>query len=287
MTKSTNKEILFHYTSGQGLYGIINSEKLHCSNIQFLNDPTENIHFDKILEIVMSDNKECHDIYSTLFWEDYHEIILNQEEKYLISFSKNNDSLSMWNYYSQGNGYNIGVDIDSIIERSSYLLNIKKKEIIYEETEQVEILKNFIINSKEDYFLYKEKKKQYYKSSNDDENEYLKLNDEIQAISGAFTIGINDMRLSFKHPAYSSEKETRLIVSLDNYLNYEKDFKVSQNGVFIEFISLGLDLEKEIKSITTHPLHNELHHEGIKKFISRKVNNEIEIFESKIPFRYV
>ena len=32
---------LYHYTSGQGLSGIFDSKELHCSNVNFLNDPSE------------------------------------------------------------------------------------------------------------------------------------------------------------------------------------------------------------------------------------------------------
>src|SRR5689334_19474832 len=136
---------LYHYTSGQGLFGIINSGKLHCTNVNFLNDPSEQSYFQQILAIVFAEYEDTRDVYSTLFNESFQKAVLDPFEKFIASFSKNPDSLSMWNYYAKGNGYNIGLDIDKIIEQNGDSnLAIQKIELIYDQKIQIEKTKEFL-----------------------------------------------------------------------------------------------------------------------------------------------
>src|SRR5688572_14351294 len=109
---------LYHYTSGQGLFAIVNSGQLHCSHIDFMNDPSESFYFSTVLENVFDKVPKTKEIYSTLFNESYHRAVADPFEKFIASFSMNEDSLSMWNYYSKGNGYNLGLDVDGIINNN-------------------------------------------------------------------------------------------------------------------------------------------------------------------------
>lgn len=123
---------VYHYTSSNGVLGIINSSKLFCTNINFLNDPTELKYYKEVLKEVFKVTPECNKIYSLLYNQSYEQNVLNPFQNYIVSFSANNDSLSMWNYYANGNGYNIGFDIDSIIRRNrSEHLSIQKIVMCY------------------------------------------------------------------------------------------------------------------------------------------------------------
>lgn len=69
-------------------------------------------------------------------------------DRYLCSFSKNKDSLAMWNYYSKGNkyeGFNIGFYPYSIKESLKKLLGDKEAEfhiypVIYSRSEQKRLI---------------------------------------------------------------------------------------------------------------------------------------------------
>mgnify|MGYP003651324594 FL=1 len=58
----------FHYTSGQALFKILETQKLQCSNLRFMNDPSEEFYFDKLLqELFDSEGQEFEFIYKTLY----------------------------------------------------------------------------------------------------------------------------------------------------------------------------------------------------------------------------
>ena len=124
--------VLYHYTTGQGIFGILNSSKLHCSNINFLNDPSEETYFKEVLSEVLAASNECRAIHDKLYNQSYEEVILNPTAKFIVSFSKNPDSLSMWNYYASGNGYSIGIDIDSVITANKcFEMDILKAVVLF------------------------------------------------------------------------------------------------------------------------------------------------------------
>lgn len=278
---------LYHYTSGQGLFGIINSDELQCSNINFLNDPSEKSYFQDLCKFVCKESNDCKQIFSTLFNDSFQKAVVDPFETFIASFSKNEDSLSMWNYYAKGNGYNIGIDIDKIIEENNDVnLAIQKIDLIYDREKQIMDTLNFIQGHKESsdkYRDYDDKLKAVEK-----EDDYYEYSEEQNHLIEEFNYGIYGLGLGFKHKAYEREQEVRLIISENEMEQRTTKFKVSENGVFVEYFPLKLNLKSNLKSITIHPLNGQLHLEGTKKFVSlQNLAKETEIKVSEIPFRMV
>jgi len=271
---------LYHYTSGNGLFGIINSSELHCSHQRFLNDPTEQSYFDNVLRSFLNNNEYLKTIYVELFIRDY--LLDSSNQQFIFSLSKNPDSLSMWNYYANGNGYNIGFNIDSIIEKNDNRLIIEKVEMIYDFTKQQEMVKLFVENNIIDYDKYNELTKQMTKTG--DALKFERFKDEQTEIKKSFTKGINELKTSFKHAAYKDEEEIRLIINQSN----NGQFKVSGQGIFIEYLTLGMAPDKDIIQIMVHPLSTDLHVEGMKRFIKSKMpERNVTVIKSEIPFRLI
>src|ERR1035437_6854562 len=143
MAKEKNV-IFYHYTSVDGLFGIIEYNCLHATNISYMNDPSEEEYFQIILKKFLSQNNISNKTYSTLYNNSYKNVFDNPE-KYIISFSELSDSLPMWNYYSKGNGYNLGLRLDHIIKRAKEQEYVASNivHIIYDENEQLKILSRF------------------------------------------------------------------------------------------------------------------------------------------------
>lgn len=277
---------LYHYTSGQALYEIINSSELHCSNIKFLNDPSEQVYFKEILETVLNKKTECKEIHETLFNESYQSAVLDPGEKFVASFSKNSDSLSMWNYYSKGNGYNIGLDINSIERMHQNDIAIKRIELIYDKDLQLNQTEQYILGFKSD--LEKYLKLEFAKRTADTEDEYHKNDHEQDAIIDSYNNGLFEMSLTYKHQAYEREEEVRLIISIHPMDEIQLGYKVSKNGTFVEYYPLKLALKDQLKSLTIHPINNELQLNGVDRFIKSTVGyNKVTINLSKIPFREI
>lgn len=278
---------LYHYTNGQGIYGIINSDELHCSNVNFLNDPSEKSYFQDLLKPIFEDSKVCERIYSTLFNGSYQKAVVDPFDTFVASFSKNDDSLSMWNYYAKGNGYNIGLNIDEIIEqnRDSNLF-IQKIELNYCKQKQIEDTLEFILSQKNNSDTYIELDEKIRIAKKEDD--YYEFSRDQDYLIEEFNEGIHELMLGFKHHAYEPEQEVRLLISENKAEQETTRFKISENGVFVEYLPLKLNLRSSLKSISIHPLNGKLHLEGVKKFIASKdLSTEIEFNVSKIPFRIV
>lgn len=280
---------VFHYTSGHGIKGIFDNGELHCSNINFMNDPSEKTYFYDLVDQIGKSSAICKKIFTELYYDFYHKVLLNSDGRFVASFSKNADSLAMWNYYSKGNGYNIELDLDSIIELNQSKdedLSIQKIELNYDKELHLQELKTLLLSFEKEYESFK--KLSVDKENAKDKDEFQAIDIKILHILEDFNFKINNLSLSYKHESYKSEEEVRLIASYAIRDLMNTKFKVSPNGVLVEYFPIKLNLITQLKRITLHPLHNELHHLGIKQFAFSKIQtNKIDIVRSEIPFREV
>lgn len=280
----------FHYTSGQGLFGILNSQQLHCTNLRFMNDPSEEFYFDQLLdELILKRGEELRIVHETLFNESYRNAVLSPTERFVVSFSKNGDSLPMWNYYSKGNGYNIEIDLKKLIELNrTQDLSVLKVDINYDENQQVELLEKLISDFKEKSERFKEGKNRIKYAIS--ESEYYEIMGEIDPIEMGYNDSLEKLKISFKHPAYAREEEVRLILS-ESPGQFEGEnvrFRISPSGVFVSYLPLNLDSLDCVSSITTHPINGNLHMSGINEFLkSQYCFRHIGVNTSKIPFREI
>lgn len=270
-------DILYHYTDGSGFMGIIDSSKLHCSHISFLNDPSEHLYFDEVLNKILFSSKDCKTIYDSLYNESYFGSQYYSHDYYVLSFSRNGDSLSMWNYYSSGNGYNLGLNIQNIINNNTENVgNITRIELVYDESEQYKLLKEYIESFKKK--LNKINKLDLTNPMNYYEEEQLTME---------FNDGLISMRFRFKHSGYNREEEVRFLVSKPEWNELANFYRISKNGVVVEFIKLSFDIKKDLESITIHPLGSSLHLDGLKRYLRPKGISSKKLENSKLPFRSV
>ncbi len=271
---------LYHYTTGNGIFGIINSSELHCSHQRFLNDPTEHSYFDNVLHSVLDRNSFLQTIYVELFITDYK--IDSSNQQFIFSLSKNPDSLSMWNYYANGNGYNIAFNIDAIIEKNNSEYRMEKVVMIYDFSLQQSMIKSFVEENTEKFNRFNSLTKQM--TQTEDPELVDKLMKEQNDIKEQFTQGIKKLKTSFKHEAYKDEEEVRILIKNEK----KGDFKVSGQGVFIEYLKLEMSPDNDIIEIIVHPLSSDLHVEGMKRFINAKIpSKKVNITKSDIPFRLI
>ena len=152
---------------------------------------------------------------------------------YVISFSEDPDALAMWNYYSKGNRYegiNIGVSSQAILDSINSSLNasgtmeVQMVKVVYDEDEQIEIMKRAIVDLNRNYEPGCE-------------------------ISVRSCIGplLSKLKPVFKLSYFSHEKEVRLIVNV--FKKFEGRLPISYRsnaGFVIPYIEL--DFAKEAVS---------------------------------------
>jgi len=124
--ESAYPEILYHYTTQQGLLGILHSKAMWLSNLHYLNDTSEFIYSInlakkyieeriKLLERTgllspppaLGSSPNHHNLYGHLdILDDFNAIPI-----YICSFSREGDQLGQWRgYCNNGSGFSIGFD---------------------------------------------------------------------------------------------------------------------------------------------------------------------------------
>ena len=134
---------IYHYTSISGLIGIIETQSIYCTNINFLNDKKEfkygvNL-IKKVIDKLQKENFEI----SVLEMVSKHIDKIYKGERYVTCFSKNGDLLSQWRAYTnQGKGVSIGFDFITFGDSIDQFVN--GKHIEYEENTQLQVIEELI-----------------------------------------------------------------------------------------------------------------------------------------------
>lgn len=296
----------YHYTSPEGMYGILKNRHIYFTDCQFLNDSQERIQINDELNYFWSANRNDYDkdFYKLLCSVriDAYEDEFSYTERndvavtcryFVLSTSCENDSLSLWKYYAKNgsyNGYYVGLYTpalsDEWIDRDVGVA-IEHGHILYTRKEKQDKIHDAV------EALYAEWCK--YKRS---ENLDSKIRREFEA-------WISFASIFFKSEKYSSEKEYRFVAIAPKDklmdLSYEYrgqsvliyDFRIV-NGVMtphikMPFCTWNTDECWAISSIGIGPsLHSDQMKIGIQQMIESldyKLSN-YTIDKSKIPLRY-
>lgn len=296
----------YHYTSPEGLKGIMETRTFFFTDSQFLNDFREKINInDELGEFWIASRKQYEKEFSDLLRkirvEEYEDSGFSynfdhSETKcryFVFSLSTDSDSLTMWKYYAKNsnyNGYCIGLFdpalTDEWIDRVSGVTVISSQVEYYSEDKQC------IIRKAVDrlYAIWKS-----YEISD-------LLNEKIQK---EFRAWLSVEALFFKDECFADERETRYvaIAPVDSlrdlqYSYMGRTYKMYDfrfvNGVLTPYIKMPfLDWNREtcwaIDYIGIGPSDNAVQKEaGLRQFI-RSLDYKLEksfIAKSKIPVRY-
>jgi len=204
---------LYHYTTVEGLKGILNRRSIWLTHTSTLNDPLELKYGKQLIIDILNEaiNNENEDNIKNLLkrlstYVTAFDTILYQT--YVACFCKTENLLSQWrSYAAQGGGYNLGLRFQSNTkfyhtiddtEENSYVI---LRKMIYNVNEQKELVSNYISfiikSSKEALKSFKER---------DDIPEAWPFIAASECVNIFF-----DLILSFKNPVFQEEKEWRLI----------------------------------------------------------------------------
>lgn len=263
---------LYHYTSIQALESIILSQAFWVTHSEYMNDKSEGIYFwdllDEVILEICSLSIENYDIIFS-FCSQIKEMIPKYKEDYfytnmfMLSFSCDADSLSLWNYYGKNDGYCLHLDPvkfnDSLKKNEEYPLCSK---VIYEKSEQKAILSSELLKVV-NYFI---------NTPNLQSKEYEK--DIIHKLFDRWAYYYP----FFKHSSFVSEQEYRMVffptLSGDTLIRY----RVYQ-GIMAPYIVIPLVDESNIlpiTEITVGPMvKHELALEGLKRWITSRVESKL------------
>jgi hypothetical protein len=132
---------VFHYTTVEGLHGILATRKLWATDVRYLNDRSEFIYSDDLVRQVGT--SLCAGL-GPLF--DFSEMLnknfLDIFDCYVSCFCEDGDLLSQWRAYSrQGAGYAIGFDVPRLRALHSADAGAMLGRIVYDQAAQLELLR--------------------------------------------------------------------------------------------------------------------------------------------------
>lgn len=132
---------LYHYTSVHGFEGIVKNKQIRLTKSEFLNDPNDCHLFIKLIKNYLDKNYEIYDSFFALLKNkdivheiyfdygcnllDYIEYTQKHIGLYVLSLTKNDDEMNMWNYYGHG-GMELKFSVDNLI-------NIMQNQLSYDE----------------------------------------------------------------------------------------------------------------------------------------------------------
>lgn len=203
---------LFHYTSQEGLKGIIESTNIYASHIRFLNDAAE---YDYAYKVLLSQAEKYKEFFKCTL-----EI---PPDIFVCSFSTEGDILSQWRAYcSDSSGFSIGFRT-STLQNLAIKQGFKLIKCVYEPEEH-----RIIINQKL--------------------SKYIALLDNLTktdhtTILKNFMIDFYETASIIKHPSFREEKEWRLIYIGDKSELKEQTFRKGKNYL-IPFKNFKLKIDK-------------------------------------------
>ncbi len=275
-------EYIYHYTTMDGLKGILESGVLWLTNIKYLNDTTELHHGYEILNSLLK-KRDCPEVGFT-----------DDTYAFTASFSKDCDSLSQWRAYAKGGGVAIGFPRSAIwVEANHYRsTQFVFKDCVYSHDKIgcERILHEFLVDFNHQFQNVENEK---FGGDNEDLKTFIYQN---LALHYAPLI---------KHEAYCEEKEVRLLSKfyheeiLNHILLFDSQAKSplkfrTQNGIlkpYIEFeISNGAQsLIPEMQIVVGPNQHQCLALGSVKDFLRTKLDRNADfdsmVLPSRIPYR--
>lgn len=280
---------LYHYTKPEKLLSILESGTIRFSNALYLNDKEEVTYSYRLIVNLIDEMQDLNlELFSKIkeyFYKKYKNIIdgndnfTNKYEYYTISFSTDNDNLTLWNNYSKGQtytGYNIGFckkDLIADMERQGF--HSVYGNIIYNNEIQTTILK----------LIFEKWNKQYqkYTKAKNSSKKLEKMQDTIFELIDILSI----ISLFFKNPHFKDEKEYRIIfISNFSPSSYKQTKIFEKNGLFIPYIEYKF-LKRTVNSINIGPtLDENIFYTSTCRLLANFGYEKKTINRSKIPLRY-
>lgn len=275
-------KVIYHYTSQDGLFGIVESKSIWASHIQYLNDYRElSYTIDRVVyELNELKNRKSSPFKIELLSQMISDIERSREVNvFVCSFSQEPNLLSQWRGYCLPNpGYAIGLKTKTLIslakKQNSFLAPCE-----YDESTQVHIILEIINDT---LALLDQPKLQGVKTTEESIQ-------NIKALSWKFIEKIVTFASIFKHSSFSEEKEWRLI---SKPMSMHKNSKIGyhgKNSMIIPHYIFDLTSPNgniELGEVVIGPTPNRiLAMKSVGEFLASKTD-DWGLSYSDIPYRY-
>lgn len=194
---------------------------------------------------------------------------------YIASFSKNNDLLPMWNYYSKGDmfeGINLGLDAETISSNfgqpfSDGKVKVSISPVIYDPDAQKKLIGNFLLEIARNY------------------EERFDC-----CVRALVSMRLTSWKMLFKQACFCHEQEVRIIVDVANKYSGILPVKYRTNsGYIIPYVEIKID-KSALRSVTLGPFRGTESQIKLQKSTLSQILTSNQYFAkinvSNVPVRY-
>jgi hypothetical protein len=272
--------ILYHYTSLQGLLGIVRTKKLWASDIHYLNDAQELKNFSNYIAIQVLKRKEQNEI-GVHILEQFRDWLVDRTSygpmMFVGSFTENGNLLSQWRgYCPYGKGVSIGFEatlLSAEASRASFAIGRCLYDIQDHERLAVQVVDHIAATSKH-YEVPKDavEHQSHYAL-------FLSLEPLLLRIAALV-----------KHPSFKEEAEWRLVSPvLNNYVEPPIAYREGPSSL-VPYLEIPLPINSNgalrIRRTIVGPSPNpNLSIEAVSRFLSKEKVAPNEVWSSAIPYR--
>ena len=233
----TPKGLLYHYTTLNGLLGIVRSRTLWASDIRYMNDSAELKHSADLIRIEVQERiarglGKADLLGQFTDWISHR--ITNGHMLFGASFRSHGNLLSQWRgYSSHGKGVSLGFSADSILQcAQKQQLQIGK--CIYEPARQRRLIRQ-VIDAVEAHV-------EKHVSSTTSRH---RLSAIYQGVFENIEIDLLRIAAILKHPSFQEEKEWRIVSPVyTDYSNAPVLFREA-NAMLVPYMEFDLQLEAD------------------------------------------
>jgi len=273
---------LYHYTCLDSLINILKTKTLWATNCEYMNDLQELKDIEKTFDYLLEKEEDIKKNISSLkkmMQEKIYE--RGRKQTYIISFTKNNDSIAMWKIYGK-NGIVLEFNItamENIAKRNKVFVidknGISRKistenvfgETIYDDSEIIKLIRISI----------SQLKKMHEKGT---KNKIMEL-----YLRGILINTLIQMFYRKKDTNFSYEQEYRIAITLDDKdVGKVENFRV-KNDLIIPYIIVEFKNIIPLKSVTINPEQKDCMFEYSLKHLLKAYNYDIPINYSTSKIR--
>lgn len=219
--------MLYHYTSLNGVIGIVKSRSLWATQVSYLNDASEFLHGLTFAKQIASDIFMEDDYLEAFGWAVRHALeSISNHDIYVTSFSVKPDLLSQWRgYCPEGSGICLGFDFEKI---RSFCIDqdYRLGKCIYEHQEQTQQIESLIVRCLDKFPKPPLSREEYDKLTSKDQvrfvidyrlrtsegSDKLKADDALKWLC----IKLTELIPLFKHEGFHEESEWRIVAKAPN-----------------------------------------------------------------------
>jgi hypothetical protein len=283
---------LYHYTSAEGLKGIIEKKHFYMTDYLHMNDPGEVAFGIKIVKKILGELKESdNEFYKALCTsadcQFSNERLGNLFCYYITSFSRHPNDLMQWRLYGgNGCGFSLGVAPEWF---SSPEINIGD-----DRSDEITFTRDMIyVDDSVDDAAYKDIRKKicdYIELFNKNLEKTKSLTNEVcLEIVNRLIAQLLWISLRIKHKAYEQEQEVRLICFKKKDSSKSRIKIRTRAGALVPYIEHQLDTQKSgnIKKIFIGPAASEFAKDSVVSLLESNnvpILNEM-IEKSVLPYR--